>query len=558
MKLTPELKKLILQPVHCIGYLATVHGNFSLDHNEYDNKWYFQKNFSRDYFAGIATDNISSWKHNRKFEFKETEFSGVIVKIDRVLVSTTLGVYKRDYRGDLFACDYAPSKGEGCTLIAATVFYRNGCKRIVPLDCIQEFAEFSNGKETKDLMKKLESLINNQSKNTITYHDDGRIEIENMYYNLDPEAVELLELKRYLVLDVHNRTARFYAEAGNECFNIWDEEYEQIMNAMNSKMKDECGFVPDLSYGENNFDRLVNFARFPFAPELNELCKEEVLGPSFREIEEELKRSSDGIRKFILHTDLPYTTKTNKLYLLGHRNFLEYLNIWRMGFRDERVIEKLMDADSQKIFAAACPFGSNPILAEDIGFLFQFYNEKNVAKLMKGRFCSERGYYTTSDTLHYMKILKEGENLPQSVIDKIGNEGFTEYNHNLLMRICRETQPIEEEHFENKDITYSDEEKSLEWENEGYKFCLPEDTNRLVDIGSKMNICVGHLYRDKAVNKQCTIIYAKKADEYELCIEVSKHNNRFRLVQRSAFNNSDPRGNDMAIFKQWCRVKGVS
>lgn len=37
------------------------------------------------------------------------------------------------------------------------------------------------------------------------------------------------------------------------------------------------------------------------------------------------------------------------------------------------------------------------------------------------------------------------------------------------------------------------QEKSLEWENGGYKFCLPENTNRLVDIGSKMNICVGHV-----------------------------------------------------------------
>ncbi len=118
---------------------------------------------------------------------------------------------------------------------------------------------------------------------------------------------------------------------------------------------------------------------------------------------------------------------------------------------------------------------------------------------MKGRFSYERRCYTTSDVLHYMILL-----------------------------------------------------------NEGYKFCLPEDTNRLVDIGSKMNICVGHLYRDKAVNKQCTIIYAKKANEYELCIEVSKHNNRFRLVQRSAFNNSDPHGNVLEIFKQWCRIKGVS
>lgn len=558
MKLTPELEKLILQPVHCIGYLAAVHGNFSLDHNEYDNKWYFQKNFSRDYFAGIATDNISSWKHNRKFEFKETEFSGVIVKIDRVLVSTTLGVYKRDYRGDLFACDFAPSKGDGCTLIAATVFYRNGCKRIVPLDCIQESAEFSNGKETKDLMKKLESLIDNQSKNTITYHDDGRIEIENLYYNLDPGTVELLELKRYLILDVRNCAARFYAEAGNECFYIGDEEYEQILSAMKDQMKEECGFAPDLSYGENNFDRLVNFARFPFAPELNELCNEEVLGPTYREIEEELKRSSDGVKKFIQHTGLPYTPKINRLFLQGHLSFLEYLNIWSMGFRDEKVIEKLMDADSQKFFAASCPYTKYPALVVDIGFLFQFYDEKTVAKLMKGRFSSEGECYTTSDALHYMMLLNEGGNLTQNVIDKIGNEGFTEYNHNLLMRILRETQPAEEEHFENKDITYSDEEKSLEWENGGYKFCLPEDTNRLVDIGSKMNICVGHLYRDKAVNKECTIVYAKKADEYELCIEVHKHNERFRLVQRSAFNNQDPHGNDLLIFRQWCRVKGVS
>ena len=50
----------MLQAVHCTGYLSQTHGNYRLEHNEYDNKWYFQKNFSRDYFAGIATDNISS------------------------------------------------------------------------------------------------------------------------------------------------------------------------------------------------------------------------------------------------------------------------------------------------------------------------------------------------------------------------------------------------------------------------------------------------------------------------------------------------------------------
>lgn len=43
MKLTAQLKKLILQPVHCTGYLSQIYGNYRLEHNEYDNKWYFKK-----------------------------------------------------------------------------------------------------------------------------------------------------------------------------------------------------------------------------------------------------------------------------------------------------------------------------------------------------------------------------------------------------------------------------------------------------------------------------------------------------------------------------------
>ena len=556
MKLTPEYKKLILHPVHCTGYLAAVYGNFHLHHNEYDNKWYYQMKGNQDLFAGIATENPLSWKHNLKYEFKEKEFSGIIVKIDRVLVSTILGIYKRKSQQCVYAYDCKPAKYDGFDVIAATVYFRNGCKRIVPLDCIQEAKEFSNGNDTKLLMQQLELLVENQSENIISFHEDGLIEIENIYYELNLSTERLIRLSRYLVLNVQKRIARFFGDEGNEWFNISDEEYDKILSVMHGQMKEECGFIPDLSYGENNFDRLVNYARFPFAPELNELCKEDVIGPLIYKTENDLKRSSDGVKKFFKLTDLPYTTKINKLFLQGHRIFLEYLNIWKIGFSDEKVIEQLMDADSNKIFAAAYSYGMSSVLAEDIGFLFQFYDEKTVAKLLCEVFSSDSDYYSTSDALSYMKLLKEEENLPQNVIAKIRKEGFTAYNHNLLMRIYNQLHPNEEK-FENKNITYTDEEKSLEWENGGYKFCLPEDTKRLVDIGSYMNICVGHLYRDKAVNKECTIVYAIKDKEYELCIELLKRNNRFRLIQRSAFNNQDPHGNDMAILKQWCRVKGV-
>ena len=163
MKLTPEYKKLMLQPVHCTGYLAAAHGVFHLHHNNYDNKWYYRMNNNRDLFAGIATENCLSWKHNPKYEFNEKEFSGVIVKIDRVLLSTILGIYKREPQQSVYAYDYQPSKYDGFAVIAATVYFRNGCKRIVPLDCIQEAKEFSNGKDTKLLMHQLELLVENQS-----------------------------------------------------------------------------------------------------------------------------------------------------------------------------------------------------------------------------------------------------------------------------------------------------------------------------------------------------------------------------------------------------------
>lgn len=34
MKLSPEHKKLVLQPVHCTGYLSQTHGNYRLENNE--------------------------------------------------------------------------------------------------------------------------------------------------------------------------------------------------------------------------------------------------------------------------------------------------------------------------------------------------------------------------------------------------------------------------------------------------------------------------------------------------------------------------------------------
>ena len=162
------------------------------------------------------------------------------------------------------------------------------------------------------------------------------------------------------------------------------------------------------------------------------------------------------------------------------------------------------------------------------------------------------------DALEYMKNLAQENNLSEQIVRKIGHEGFTQYNHDMLMRVYRQAHPEKKESFENFPIAYSPEEKQLEWEKDGYKFCLPEDTNRLVDIGYKMNICVGHLYREKAAQKKCDIVYAIKNDEYELCVELRKTaDNRFEVVQKSAFSNHDPKGKLLAAYNSWRAAKNV-
>lgn len=110
----------------------------------------------------------------------------------------------------------------------------------------------------------------------------------------------------------------------------------------------------------------------------------------------------------------------------------------------------------------------------------------------------------------------------------------------------------------NQKIEYADEEKILECEISGYSFCLPEDTNRLMQIGSEMNICVGHLYSDAAVNKEATIVYAKKDEKCVLCIEINKNAfGQFVIVQKSAFNNQKPKGKDLEAIKRWCFEKAI-
>lgn len=364
------------------------------------------------------------------------------------------------------------------------------------------------------------------------------------------------------------------------------------MDILNRQIKEECGFIPDLSYGENNFIRLVNFPRYPFVPELNTFSQffssdgngslfQDVLHREFvyppANLERNLQDSPDRVHKFFELCQVPYTPKTNKIFLQGHRTFAAFLSLWYCGFRTIRIMEELIEKDETKrlcnefIFTAA--FGipieqdnhhtpvlslkSQGLMMYICSLLRELFGEKKAAQFFSRIIARNLDHNTTFDTVIYLAKLREENALPADVIQKIRDEGFTRYNHDLLMNMYNDLHPERNECTKNLAISYTEEEQQLAWESDGYQFCLPEDTDRLLDIGAKMNICVGHLYREKALTKGCTIVYAKKDDEYELCIEVHKEGGLFRLIQRSAFSNHNPKGPALLAFKRWCREKKI-
>ena len=571
-------RKLLFKQIHCTKYLKKIPCIYSLEYNECDGQWYYnrldteEKNYIR------PTEDKKTWKYNFTYKVVEKEFSGVIEKIQCVAIAIPLGVYEN-------SAEYVPIsfmesvEGVAFCIPVATICYQNERRRFVPLSCIKEYEGFDNGTSLEHTVDNIRKVQNYDSKNRITLNTDNTIEIENTFLYLD-SSKEIHESKRKLILNVKERRFHCFFDteeiSGDNYFKISDDEYNAILGMMKTKMKNECGFEPDLAYGETNYDRLVNFVCYPFAPELNKFHS---LFRNTLQESEKLSHCSDGVREFIKICDLPYTKKINKIFLKGHRYFANFLGIWCAGFRDEQAIIFLMEADIKFFFAEMVfQYGSIsycfepqedsdnadfPQLFKDIKILLEIYDEMTTAKLAAELLINDLKPENLHDfnlrnTFEYLKSLSQEKLLSKQVIKKIGKDGFSLYNHDMLLRIYRQSHPEQKEKFENQNIIYSEEDKELEWKNDGYEFCLPEDTDRLVDIGYKMNICVGTNYRESAAKKECIIVYAIKNNEYELCIEIKKNSeNRFEVIQKSAFSNHKPKGKVLRVFNSWCLEKGI-
>lgn len=145
---------------------------------------------------------------------------------------------------------------------------------------------------------------------------------------------------------------------------------------------------------------------------------------------------------------------------------------------------------------------------------------------------------TFSDGLQM--FAKYFRHIPQSLRQNILRKGFTETNHAALSNIAYRC--------ENKRInfSYTDEEKALEDEIDGYLFRLPKTSYQLCEIANTLHNCAAS-YVDKVQKKDCTIVYAEKDGKYRICIEVQGN----EIIQERIHHNKDPEKEERTALRKW-------
>ena len=102
-------------------------------------------------------------------------------------------------------------------------------------------------------------------------------------------------------------------------------------------------------------------------------------------------------------------------------------------------------------------------------------------------------------------------------------------------------------------ISYTKEERKLEFKYSEYSFKLAETKYQLVEVGRTMHICVGgSMYSDAAFNKQLYIVIVTNSDgEYVCCIEVDR---QLVLKQVKTQSNNYAKGQIAEAVRAWVKA----
>jgi len=243
--------------------------------------------------------------------------------------------------------------------------------------------------------------------------------------------------------------------------------------------------------------------------------------------------------------------------------FLVNVFFKQLGFDDSNIFNKyyenavliyLLETDFYCIYEKS--YKSNPLpkvkyiyyedgLLQSMALFVREQSKKTSQSVIASRLLDPLLNYTTTIDIYKdcaQIFYNNCINLPEPVKKRVLKEGFTDNIHNRLCEVIGRTRAnpwAYGNHLDNKVIKYTEKELELEQlmerriggtdENpiiQKLEFELPKDTDGLYLISDKMRNCVGYCYRDRVVNRNCTIITVenKKIHKGVACIELNGRN----------------------------------
>lgn len=229
---------------------------------------------------------------------------------------------------------------------------------------------------------------------------------------------------------------------------------------------------------------------------------------------DELSKNDKKFQKKIIKENVK-GKKRIKLYAKNPVLFLIEPTLKEMGFSNNDVLLNLCE-NANDIISLVCqirnPFnGYSKIDFPDVKtFIKDYFSVRTEAELAKKIMADN--YNMFIDTCSMFCYIKKKINLNKNELFKIFTGTITEM-HNRVSQIYNALQDSE---------FYIPYYKGEEWYNGAcgeYTFSLAKTSAEMKDVGIKMKICVGS-YAYNAASKRCSIVFMKKNDELQACIEI--------------------------------------
>ncbi len=288
---------------------------------------------------------------------------------------------------------------------------------------------------------------------------------------------------------------------------------------------------------KKTIEKMKQITMLPFAPELYNILTTPAIEK--RHLLFFYKRTDSKVFKHFLKKAKIRNTKTlRKCYMERPSVLLTYLRLKDSGFTDMNLYNKVLTSRKTCYFIDHV---NDKALAFFCRWSIRKRGQKNT---MNALLKAEDNQHIVKDMLNM--FIQYFKHIPAELKNDILINGFTEFNHDALAKLS--------EKFENKNVTfkYTADEKKLEDTILNYKFRLPKNSKKLIEIGSELHNCVAS-YTDSVKDKHCIIIFVTKDDEYKFCIEVRGNH----ILQEYADHNENPDKEEQKILDQWHERHGL-